>query len=318
MPRTYCTLITTITYMFLPSICQAGGIFGVGALPPCSNPSSINIILSDGMCVPDGSGNTSGRFAFGESQRWGPSSIDSQFTNIGWFYSTYVPYSGYWKFGIALCPGTGKCSLGKASVKMLSIKEMYIRSTQSIASQYLSAGGYPAYTQPQVMSACTFLYSIEDSQMWSSRDTTSCTDGHRLPQEPAACLINYGESLNVDLGRMERSSISTAPGTSKAIKKTIPVMCTGDAALTVSMQLQYTPISVGGDQIVKSSTEGLGVAIQYNGKVVKPTDSQILSFPPGISNLDLEFEAIRDPNVALGDIATGAFTANAVLMMTEQ
>lgn len=84
------------------------------------------------------------------------------------------------------------------------------------------------------------------------------------------------------------------------------------------MQLSYTPISVSGTEVVKSSSNGLGVSIIYNDKPLSTTDTTPVTFISGSNTLDLAFEAVRDPAVDSGDIPTGAFSASAVLVMTQQ
>ena len=107
-------------------------------------------------------------------------------------------------------------------------------------------------------------------------------------------------------------------GTGSARDIQIRVSCTGDATtIDVDMKLSYTPLSVGGKEVVKTSTNGLGVSIIYNNTVLSTTDTTTLSFVPGSNQLDLAFEAMRDPTVVVGDVATGAFSASATLIMTQ-
>ncbi|CCJ81525.1 FIG00626592: hypothetical protein [Cronobacter dublinensis 1210] len=84
------------------------------------------------------------------------------------------------------------------------------------------------------------------------------------------------------------------------------------------MQLNYTPVSIGSGQAVKSSANGVGAAIFYNNKLLAPTDVTAVNFLEGSNTLTLGFQAVRDATVALKDIPTGAFTASAVLVMTQQ
>ncbi len=86
----------------------------------------------------------------------------------------------------------------------------------------------------------------------------------------------------------------------------------------MNMQINYTPITVSGTQVINSSINGLGVAIGYDNKFMKPADIVPLSFVEGANNVSLDFEAVRDPAVAVADIKTGPFTASAVLVMTQQ
>lgn len=84
------------------------------------------------------------------------------------------------------------------------------------------------------------------------------------------------------------------------------------------MTLNYTPISIGSSQAVKSSANGVGAAIFYGNKALSPSDVTSLNFLEGSNTLTLGFQAVRDSTVALKDIPTGAFTASAVLVMTQQ
>lgn len=94
--------------------------------------------------------------------------------------------------------------------------------------------------------------------------------------------------------------------------------CDGDLATTVKTQFQYTPIAVSNNQVVSTSNSNLGVAIIYKGSVVSPTDAFTETYQVGTTNIDLEFAAVRDPTVETKDIATGDFTASAVMVMTVQ
>ncbi|EGT5711720.1 fimbrial protein [Cronobacter dublinensis subsp. dublinensis] len=137
------------------------------------------------------------------------------------------------------------------------------------------------------------------------------------PVPDTSCTINNNNALSVSLGTLNRDEIPTVPDSGSAISKTISVVCTG-GALTANMQLNYTPVSIGSGQAVKSSANGVGAAIFYNNKLLAPTDVTAVNFLEGSNTLTLGFQAVRDATVALKDIPTGAFTASAVLVMTQQ
>ncbi|MER0128313.1 fimbrial protein [Franconibacter daqui] len=137
-----------------------------------------------------------------------------------------------------------------------------------------------------------------------------------VPQ-PISCKVNNGNSLSVDLGTLDRANIPTVPGTGDIRSVSFPVTCTNGSA-SMKMQLNYTPITVSGSQVVNSSINGLGVAVSYNDKILAPSDVTTKSFSQGTSNVTLKFEAVRNPSVAVSDIKTGPFTASAVLVMTQQ
>lgn len=149
----------------------------------------------------------------------------------------------------------------------------------------------------------------------------SCTGVEPLPPTPppvqATCKINNSSDLNVALGTVDRALIGTSPGNGTLQNKQIPVTCTG-GSVNVNMQLTYTPLTVSGKEVVKSSSNGLGVSIIYNSEVLAPTDTVPVSFLEGSNNLDLAFEIVRDPAVSIGEVPTGEFTASATLIMTQQ
>ncbi|EOY5377457.1 fimbrial protein [Cronobacter dublinensis] len=137
------------------------------------------------------------------------------------------------------------------------------------------------------------------------------------PQPVISCKVNNANSLDVNLGTLDRAVIPTVPGSGQPQSAQFPVTCTGGAA-SMKMQLNYTPITVSGSQVVNSSINGLGVAISYNDKILAPSDITTMQFPEGNTDVTLKFEAVRNPSVEVGDIKTGPFTASAVLVMTQQ
>ena len=237
------------------------------------------------------------------------------------FSGSYVPYDGEYKIREHICSSSvqARCSVKSSSMYIDSAKTNNINSKQDINSQGINWGGNGrSLSVPYSFNMCFTLVS-SDGHEWSKQTGTECSDASTLPTVPAICTINYNDDLPVAFGNVERNSISAqVGGTDKKITKTVPVQCTGDSALTMSMTFKYTPMSVGGDQVVQTSTQGLGVAILYNGKAMKPTDAVDMAFQPGASQFDLEFEAVRSPSVAENNIAAGDFSANAVLVMTEK
>lgn len=149
-----------------------------------------------------------------------------------------------------------------------------------------------------------------------------CTAGTQpLPPTPGipdtSCIINSGNALNVNLSTVDRAQLPTVPGSGSMRHIQVPVDCTG-GSVTVNMQLNYTPIIFTAGQVIKSSSNGLGVSVVYDSKLLSSTDITPVNFLAGANTLDLAFQAVRDPNVEIKDVPTGAFTASAVLVMTQQ
>lgn len=169
-------------------------------------------------------------------------------------------------------------------------------------------------------SACYALVDNSTNTLYSLNGTGWCLGAYFPPSPPPeeSCDINNGAALSVDLGTMERTALATVPGTGANQKIQIPVQCKGDKNVAESMKIQYTPVTVSGTEVIKSSVNGVGVAISYNDKPLSTTDTTNLTFLPGSNTLELAFEAVRDPTVEQKDIPTGSFTANAVMVLTEQ
>ena len=53
------------------------------------------------------------------------------------------------------------------------------------------------------------------------------------------------------------------------VTKDISVNCEGNVEYNANMKLEFTPISVSNEQVISTSTTGLGVAVLYNGRTVQ-------------------------------------------------
>jgi len=202
----------------------------------------------------------------------------------------------------------------------------YVDASKSIESQKVKlTGGRSSLTAPAKSRIVTCAYAVgPDGSQYSVPGVSMpspCPYYPSLPSTPTvpdtSCSINGGSALSVSLGTMNRDEIPTAPDSASAITKTIPVTCTG-GKVTVKMKLNYTSISIGSSQAVKTSANGVGAAIFYGSKALSPSDVSTIAFSQGSNSLTLGFQAVRNSTVALKDIPTGAFTANAVLVMTQQ
>ncbi|EOC0416704.1 fimbrial protein [Cronobacter malonaticus] len=227
----------------------------------------------------------------------------------------YVPHSGNYRVRMR-AKSTAGLNISATS------NPFYLDATISIISQNVTATGSGTGVvrdySPMTRWWCTYL--VDDAG--NEYVVGYCHDGGTpIPPTPpvpdTSCTINNGNVLSVSLGTLERSEIPTSPGSGSAKSIPFAVNCTG-GNVTVNMQLNYTPISVGSSQAVKTSANGVGVAIMYDNKPLSTTDITPVTFLQGSNTLNLSFEAVRDSAVNLADIPTGAFTANAVLVMTQQ
>ncbi|MER0128315.1 fimbrial protein [Franconibacter daqui] len=233
----------------------------------------------------------------------------------------YVPVSGMYAFRLGLIHEDGGAG------DYTTTNYVWVDSSKPIGDQNLHFSGGGHNINPnlanQAVEICMYLtpdiyhlYIINGTSPFGLCNK----NGYLLPGPPVppiSCKINNGNDLSVDLGILDREKIPTVPGSGQPQSAQFPVTCTGGAA-TMKMQLNYTPITVSGSQVVNSSINGLGVAVSYNDKILAPSDITTMQFPEGNTDVTLKFEAVRNPSVAVGDIKTGPFTASAVLVMTQQ
>lgn len=242
--------------------------------------------------------------------------------------ASYAPFTGKFAFRAYLCPSstTSKCSVAKATDYISSTSSVLLNSTQSVSAQKPNFNGNSSSkVMPYSFNMCYVLVD-EDGRLWTSREGVMCSPGgtgaHELPSTPAACYLNYGEALDVAMGTLERSKIATVPayGSTGNVKKSFSVVCSGDAGVSVLTSFLFTPITFNGKQVVSTSSAHLGVAVFYKGALIRPSNQFYLPehFVTGYTERELEFQALRDPNVALKEIPTGDFNASMIMVMTEQ
>lgn len=233
----------------------------------------------------------------------------------------YAPFTGMYHVKMYTCPSvtTDMCTIAKSTQNAQTINAVKIKANLQLSAATESFGGYN-FTLATSSNVCYTLLD-EDGMNWRADLEFMCEDAELLPEEPSMCYLNHNTSLDVNMGNLERGEIATIPehGNPHNIKKEIPVLCTRDSGVTVATTFKFDSINVNGNQVVTTSSPNLGVAIFYEGKLMGPsTEPVIESFESGYAYRELEFQAVRDSNVAIKEIPTGKFTANAVMVMTEQ
>lgn len=227
----------------------------------------------------------------------------------------YVPVSGYYIIGMRLVnPG------GTPDWTWYNSNLIYVDASKPLNNQDMPSNKYIISTFGYGGSAyaCDVL-KAPDGKVYYLNTIGNCK-GDTLPPTPVvntSCTINSGNALSVSLGSLDRATLPTTPSSGSAQHIKIPVSCTG-GDVTVSMNITYTAITIGSTQAVKTSANGVGTAIIYNNAAVTPTSKATINLKSGSNTVDLGFQAIRDSAVAVKDIPTGAFTASAVMVMTQQ
>lgn len=304
---------------FLLIVSQGAGAIGwVGASGTCVSGGN-NTVQHSTYC--DWKPNTGAYYGNGQTVSFlydngGGNTGDSQ---------AYVPKSGYYVTKVYWCAypeNMDTCSKAAGSIILVG-DSVWLEQSKSFDEQKI----FNNDQTKKAPSAGGYCFTIEDTEtgyeyrgnMGYGPDSRGkfCGDAHRLPVEPPKCTLNGGTDLDVRLGELERSDIGVKPGTTTPVTKDISIKCDGNIAYNANMKLEFTPISVSNEQVVSTSTTGLGVAVLYNGKAVQPGQTFPLSYQPGIHTLTLGFEAVRDPAIAATDLKTGDFTATAVLIFTE-
>lgn len=231
----------------------------------------------------------------------------------------YVPKSGQYHVEVIIR------NIHDASLVLDVSSELFnVDATKTIAQQSIHAISTATDSYSGSASGtelCLYLVDTTNHK-FTPNSGTGCNDGNTiLPPTPpipdTSCTLNDGNALNVNLGNVDRAQLPTVPGSGSMRHIQVPVDCTG-GDVTVNMQLNYTPIVLSAGQVIKSSSNGLGVSVVYNSKILSSTDITPVTFTTGSNSMDFAFQAVRDPTVEIKDVPTGAFTASAVLVMTQQ
>lgn len=290
------------------------GVYGV-PIPVENCDEGVSVYKAGAACWWDSSSASSGRALF-----YGPSKIGAPGTNYmgTGFDTSYVPYAGLYKMRLHACASdsAGNCTLAESTEHFDGLRSVQLNSSTLLVQQNPNFGGGDGVLSTSSRLCVTFV--SPDGSEWKTGAMRTCQDALALPQVPAFCYLNMGQDFNVDLGTMERGTIATVPGSSTKKNVALKVMCSGDASLTATLTLQYTPITIVGSEVVGSSINGVGVALFINDKLMSPADSLDMNFSAGVTEINLGFEVVRDPYVNIGDIGTGDFTADAVLVLTKQ
>ncbi|WP_432225804.1 hypothetical protein [Enterobacter wuhouensis] len=149
----------------------------------------------------------------------------------------------------------------------------------------------------------------------------SCISGGTpLPPGPnyLQCSFNHGNDISVTMGDIERSTIGTLPDTIPSTDVELDVTCTGDGSSTFSISFKYTPFLTSGNEYIESSVNGLAIAMSLNDTLVDTVTTYNRTYKTGSQTEKLRFEPMRDPSVKYTDIPTGAFTASAVMIITQE
>lgn len=235
----------------------------------------------------------------------------------------YVPHSGNYAVRLYVYPYK---STGTPNVYAESTK-VWLDKTRPLSEQNVTVSSSNKSLSGFLDTTVNYCYALVDDEgkVFAPSSDGNCAGAPPLPPDPpqpdTSCSINNNNNLNVAFGTIDRAQLSTEPGLGNIAVKNyqIPITCTGGIDVSVTMNLQqYTPLTMNGAEVIKTSANGVGVAVMYNKQPLSTADSVPVTLVSGSNTLNLDFQAVRDPAVAPGDVPPGYFTASAILVMTQQ
>ena len=284
------------------------GIYGM-PMPDAPCPNGSVDVASNGVCKPNKPGSI-----IGARSIWSGKESTSQYMYSG--FDVYVPVDGLWSVVAHICDANSgaSCTLSNSIATVRSSKSVKLVSNKTVNAQNPDFGGGAGPTMPNAIRIC-YTFVTPDGHEWAASADRTCQDARMLPEEPQICAINSGNNLDVSLGTLESDKISTVPNSSDAVKKSISIQCQGNASLNGKITFKFTPITISGNSVILSTNPGIGVALFYQDKLVKPDTAFDLTVPNGGANINLGFQGIKDDTKSL---TGGDFSADAVMIITQQ
>ncbi|HCD7631421.1 TPA: fimbrial protein, partial [Citrobacter farmeri] len=223
----------------------------------------------------------------------------------------YVPHSGNYAVRLYVYPYK---STGTPNVYAESTK-VWLDKTRPLSEQNVTVSSSDQSTLNFFLdTTVNYCYALVDDagEVFTRSTSGYCAGAPPLPPDPpppdTSCSINNNNNLNVAFGTIDRAQLSTEPGLGNIAVKNyqIPITCTGGIDVSVTMNLQqYTPLTMNGAEVIKTSANGVGVAVMYNKQPLSTADSVPITLVSGSNTLNLDFQAVRDPAVAPGDVPPG-------------
>ncbi|MCY1700959.1 fimbrial protein [Lelliottia sp. SL45] len=276
------------------------GYYQTGAAPYCSFRS-------------DGTGNDS--WTFGSP---GVAEID--------FGDGVLPAGEYMTKVFICATAPGPCNITKANWTAGGDKYK-LDGTSPLSTQTIYS--FNAYATPNKathsMSFCIAIVNTVTNEAYGTGRDWSCQSSLPIPVAPesqAECTISNGESIDVDLGNVDVSTLETNGVNASAITKNVDVACTNTEAgafgVPVTLTLNYTTLSGAAIPSVATSIGKLGVAVKYKDKFLQNGVGINEFFKIGNEYLDFTFIPVKATGTSTGEPVPGAFTASATLTMIWQ
>ena len=248
--------------------------------------------------------------------------IAGQYVNLNdEFVSGYFPTTGPLTIREYLCSGSSPewCTMGKSFAQIDGSKLTQGDTRQNISSVNPDFGGNNKSFNPNQDFTICLAFIDKDGVAWkTSGDNITCSDAKLMPDSPSTCRINAGDDMNVDLGVLEYTDISTEPlsGGKYSTKKTVSISCSSEASIVVSTEFKYQPLLISGRNLVSTTNKNIGLAVFMKNKLVDSSDKYMETYEPGSTPLEFEFQPVRFPESH--ERETGNLTASLIVVMTVQ
>lgn len=137
------------------------------------------------------------------------------------------------------------------------------------------------------------------------------------------CHINNDNPINVDFGNLGIKKLGEGIGDENDLNsKTVPILYSCDNAdVTQKIKVRLVAInanySLPEGNIIRTSTEDVGVALIHNGGNIQPGSYFESEINKGQGYDAIKILMIKNPNVDINSIKTGAFNASAILIIDE-
>lgn len=131
-----------------------------------------------------------------------------------------------------------------------------------------------------------------------------------------SCTINNGQQINVDFGQI-RQDFLTQSASDAQIKqdKALSYQCDDQSATQDILIRMVSDASGFSSDFIKTTNPNVGVAMVYNGAVVKPNNAFRTRIVNGLGNDTVTFVPVKN-NVPYTSIATGPLSGSATLIFS--
>lgn len=131
-----------------------------------------------------------------------------------------------------------------------------------------------------------------------------------------SCTINNGQQINVDFGQI-RQDFLTQSANDAQIKqdKALSYQCDDQSATQDILIRMVSDASGFSSDFIKTTNPNVGVAMMYNGAVVKPNNAFRTRIVNGQGNDTVTFVPVKN-NVPYTSIATGPLSGSATLIFS--